>query len=369
MIVLLLALAFASLTMVVQPPPIECPLPPYQLPLLPPERASIDANGDVVVSGVETPFDLPGDLVAQSLLWSDDGEALLIEARDGFTLGVFAVQAGELKPMLDNETLLALRTEDFRDAVTLFNPAFVPGTHTVLFNTEVLSDAEGIYFELPLDLWSLDLDSGALTELLPYGEAGRFAISPDGQQIVLMDFDSIWVTDINARNPRSLYDGTVWIGVGGGVIEPAIVWDGEAAVPTLRAMLFPEFDPNAGRFDAPFAVYEFMLGAEPSSTVLFSGQTDFLMAATLSPDGYRVVEWRWNEPLNPVAVDVWITSYGDPTDEAGTIARLLTIFDVPQGVSPFVEWADETHLLFGYFLGEERVEWRIDLCGEIVPVG
>ncbi|MBC6957918.1 MAG: hypothetical protein DWB44_17315, partial [Chloroflexi bacterium] len=127
---LALLLLMAASSTFAQPAPVECPLPPYQLPLMAPERAFIDENGDVVVNGIETAFDLPDNLNADRVLWSDDGEALLIEASDGFRIGVFTIRDGDLVTLLDNETMLNLRDEDFRDAVTLFRPQFIPGTHT-----------------------------------------------------------------------------------------------------------------------------------------------------------------------------------------------------------------------------------------------
>lgn len=366
---LALLLLMAASSTFAQPAPVECPLPPYQLPLMAPERAFIDENGDVVVNGIETAFDLPDNLNADRVLWSDDGEALLIEASDGFRIGVFTVRDGDLVTLLDNETMLNLRDEDFRDAVTLFRPQFIPGTHTVLFHTQLLTDAEGIYFELPSDLWSLDLDTGTLTELLPYGGAGQLSISPDGQYLVIVGFDRIWTVDVAMTNPRELFSGTTWIGVGHGVIEPPIVWDYEAEVPTFRTMLFPDFDANLAQFNAPFRVFEFTLGEPTSSTLLFSGETEFLLNTALSPDGYRVVEWRWDDPANPKQIELWVTSYGDPESEAGTTPKLLHTFEVPQGNGPLIEWADEVHIRFGHFIPGGRVVSMIDLCGEIVPLG
>ncbi|MBK8138038.1 MAG: hypothetical protein IPK52_19875 [Chloroflexi bacterium] len=57
---LILAAILAIMPATAQPQPVECPLPPYQLPLLAPERAFVDEAGDVVISGVDTPFNLPG---------------------------------------------------------------------------------------------------------------------------------------------------------------------------------------------------------------------------------------------------------------------------------------------------------------------
>ncbi len=365
---LILAAILAIMPATAQPQPVECPLPPYQLPLLAPERAFVDEAGDVVISGVDTPFNLPDGLRARQLLWSDDGKVLLVLATDRFFVGVFAYKDGEMTQILTHETLMSLRTEDFRDAVSLMNPQFVPGTHTVLFNTEVSTDAEGIYFEIPLDLWSLDLDTGILSELLPYGEAGQFYVAPDGQSIVLMAHDTIRVTDTRGRNPVVLFEGAVAIGLGESVMYPELVWDAEAEVPTFRTLLTPYHDPNTGRFDSPFVVYEVTLGSEPAVEELFSGQQAFFPSITLSPDGYRVAEWRWQDPANPKTVDLRITSADGPSDEAGTAPVVLTTFDVPQGVAPFVQWDDATHIRYGYFVPDGRADWRIDLCGEIVEL-
>ena len=166
-LLLILAVFATAIPAAAQPQPIECPLPPYQLPLLAPERAFIDEDGDVAISGVDTPFNLPDGLRARQLLWSDDGEVLVVLASDRFFVGVFAYKDVEMTQIVTNEHMLGLRSEDFRDAVYPMNPQFVPGTHTLLFNTEVFTDAEGIYFEIPLALWALNLDSGLLTELLP----------------------------------------------------------------------------------------------------------------------------------------------------------------------------------------------------------
>lgn len=368
-LLLILAVFATAIPAAAQPQPIECPLPPYQLPLLAPERAFIDEDGDVAISGVDTPFNLPDGLRARQLLWSDDGEVLVVLASDRFFVGVFAYKDVEMTQIVTNEHMLGLRSEDFRDAVYPMNPQFVPGTHTLLFNTEVFTDAEGIYFEIPLDLWALNLDSGLLTELLPYGEAGQFHVSPDGQFIVLMTHDTIRVTDTNAQNPVVLFEGTVAIGLGESVMYPDLVWDFEAEVPTFRTLLTPYHDPNTGRFDSPFVVYEATLGSEPAFEQLFSGQQAFFPSISLSPDGYRVSEWRWRDPARGQVVDLYVTPADGPSDEAGTAPVLLTTFEVPQGVAPFVQWDDATHLRYGHYLPDGRAEWRIDLCGEIVELG
>lgn len=364
---LLTALLFVS-PAAAQPEPIDCPLPPYQLPLQAPERSFVDDAGDLYVSGVDAPVALPDDLVVREHIWSDDGAVMLVTAAapDYSDSRVFAYRDGALAELLSHDDLLALRDDDFRDAVTLMNPEFVPGTHTVLFNTEVLAlDPGGIHVELPLDLWSLDLDTGELAEIYAYGEGGKFHIAPDGSTLVLMNVDRIWQAGLDGSGERTLYEGAVGIGFGHGYGHPALVWDYEAEIPTFRVLLFPSYDPNTGGLDAPFEVREFTLGDEIAGRTVSSGPSAFLPAAYLSPGGYRVAQWQWQDNTTAETFDVIVYS---PDGAPVTLASV----DVPRGgISPFVRWDDAAHLTYGYTDGNADnlvTAWRADLCGEIIEL-
>jgi hypothetical protein len=365
LVLLILALFVPVSTNSAQPAAVECPLPPYQLPMDAPERSFFDETGQLFVDGSETPLDLDG-LTATETLWSDDGEILLIQANSpDFESHVFAYRDGELTGVLGGETLGGMRSEEFRDAVKIFNPAFVPGTHTVLFNTEILSDAEGIYVEVPLDLWSLDVDSGELTEILPYGEAGQFEIAPDGQSVVLLGNGFIRQIGIDGSNPRDLFEGTVAIGLGHGLGYPDFVWDNDAELPTFRVLLFPSYDPNSSGLYVPFEVHEFVLGETPESRVIVEGPSVFVPAAWLSPDGYRVAYWTWQDNTVADVFDVVVVS---PDAEP----LLLASIEVPGGgITPFVRWSSETHLVYGYTDANNDnwvTSWMADLCGEITEL-
>lgn len=363
-VLLVLALFLPATAAHAQPTPVECPLPPYQLPLVAPERAIVDEAGQVFVDGSEAPLDLDG-LTATEILWSDDGEILLIQANSpDFESHVFAYQDGELTSALGGETLFGMRTEEFRDAVKIFNPVFVPGTHTVLFNTEILSDEEGIYVEMPLDLWSLDLDSGELTQILPYGEAGEIHVAPDGSTLVLLGYDFIRQMDIDGSNPRTLYEGDVAIGMGHGAFYPDLVWDIDADIPTFRVLL------NAGKTEdsnmgAAFEVHEFVLGQEVTSSVILSGPVTNFPAAYLSPDGYRVAVWSWQGDGSETSPVFDVTVYQPDAEPV-----VLDSFEIEkQGGSAFIQWNDETHLTYGHINEANTVTARrADLCGEIIEL-
>ncbi|MEW6567200.1 MAG: hypothetical protein AB1449_03360 [Chloroflexota bacterium] len=77
---------------------------------------------------------------------------------------------------------------------------FVPGTHTLVFNTYAIPEFVG--FMKYDDLWAIDADSGTLTRLLPGGSGGDFSISPDGTQIALTRPTSISLINADGTNLR-----------------------------------------------------------------------------------------------------------------------------------------------------------------------
>ena len=346
-----------------QPTPVECPLPPFQLPLQAPARSEIDESGALVVDG--TPVELPDGLTVRQQIWSDDGEVLLISATSPeFDSRVFVYGDGELTELLGADDLLALRDEEFKDAVTLYDVTFIPGTHTVLFNTEVLiGDPGGIFVEHPLDLWSLNLDSGELNEIYPYDEGGKFHIAPDGQSVVLMNVDRIWQADINGSNERTIFEGVVGMGLGHGYSHPPLAWDIAADIPTIRVLLFPSYDPNTTSAEVPFEIREFVLGDEIEERTLLEGPVVFFPTVELSPDGMRAANWWWSNENSAEAFDV--TVYQPDAEPL-----VLDSFEIAnQGGSAFIHWDDETHLTYGHIdEANTVVSRRADLCGEITEL-
>ena len=363
---LLLALFVPVSASSAQPEPVDCPLPPYQLPQQVPPRSFFDSAGNLVINGTDSAFDVPEGFTVRHHLWSDDGEVMMVTVTSAdFDSRVLVYRDGAQTEVLGADDLLALRDDEFRDAVTLYNPAFVPGTHTVLFNTEVLSDAEGIYVEVPLDLWSLDLDTGELNEILPYGEAGQFEIAPDGQSVVLLGNGYIREINIDGSDPRDLFEGTVAIGLGHGLGYPDFVWDNDAEIPTFRVLLFPAYDPNSGNLSVPFEIHEFTLGETVESRVILEGPTIFVPAARLSPNGYRVAYWTWQDNTVADVFDIVVVS---PDAEP----LLLASVDTPGGgISPFVRWSGDIYIVYGYTDANNDnwvTSWIGDLCGEIIEL-
>lgn len=75
---------------------------------------------------------------------------------------------------------------------------FVPGTHTLVFNTYAIPEVIGLMkYD---DLWAIDVDTGTLTSLLPAGSGGDFAISPDGRRIAVVRPRSISLINSDGTN-------------------------------------------------------------------------------------------------------------------------------------------------------------------------
>lgn len=78
---------------------------------------------------------------------------------------------------------------------------FLPGTHTLVFNTYAIPEFIGLMKRD--DLWAINVDDGILTNLLPAGSGGDFAISPDGRQIAVVRPDSLSLVNADGSRLRS----------------------------------------------------------------------------------------------------------------------------------------------------------------------
>jgi hypothetical protein len=119
--------------------------------------------------------------------------------------------------------------------------AFIPGTHTLLFNSRAVFEGPGLAkFD---DLFSLDVESGALTPLLPAGSGGDFWFSPDASRLALVRPGSIGVIGVDGSNPvlQSLTFPPV-ITYSEYAYYPLPVWSPDSS---LLRVAVPDHDPFA----------------------------------------------------------------------------------------------------------------------------
>jgi Tol biopolymer transport system component len=126
-------------------------------------------------------------------IWiSDDGSIVaFMRGRD-----LWAVNSdGTNERLLLGEQDLA-SMEPLNPGVDLNLLEWVPGTHTLAFNTRLRMD-HGLV--LNDDLHLIDADSLERTLLLPPGDGGEFYYSPDGKQIALVTAGEITLVDAQGR--------------------------------------------------------------------------------------------------------------------------------------------------------------------------
>jgi hypothetical protein len=78
--------------------------------------------------------------------------------------------------------------------------AFVPGTHTLLFNTRGVPEGPGLFKHN--NVLALDSDTGVMTTVFAAETGGDFLISPDGTQLAIVQPDNISLANIDGTNLR-----------------------------------------------------------------------------------------------------------------------------------------------------------------------
>jgi hypothetical protein len=90
--------------------------------------------------------------------------------------------------------------------MTVYQVAWIPGTHQLLFNTAPQLDAPGLF--LSDDLWYVDAGSLFLDYLFPPGDGGRFTIAPNGKRVALTSPESIYLTTVTGEDKQRIFSYT-----------------------------------------------------------------------------------------------------------------------------------------------------------------
>lgn len=87
-------------------------------------------------------------------------------------------------------------------AINPYHYAWVPGTHSLAFNTQQVFNGPGL--SLLDDLNLVDVGSGAITNLFLAGWGGEFSYSPDGSQVAISKPDQIILANADGSNYRTV---------------------------------------------------------------------------------------------------------------------------------------------------------------------
>jgi hypothetical protein len=119
--------------------------------------------------------------------------------------------------------------------------AFIPGTHALLFNTFRIPEFIGLIKSD--DLWRVEADTGVHSTVLPAGEGGDFAVSPDGSQIMIVTPRQAGLVNIDASSRRpGLISYPLVTTYSEFLFYPVPVW---AADSSTAGLVVPSSDPLA----------------------------------------------------------------------------------------------------------------------------
>lgn len=162
------------------------------------------AQGDVYLWTSEAgPQRLTTDGGVDDVKLSPDGQLIALR-REGH-LWVINSDGSQARQLTDEETFSDIDFGDLADDVTgvgLYQMAWLPGTHSLIFNTMPRGNFVGLI--LTDDLWRADVDSGEVRNVLGRGEGGNFVVSPDGSQLALISPDSIDLLAADGSNRRNV---------------------------------------------------------------------------------------------------------------------------------------------------------------------
>ena len=292
---------------------------------------------------------------------SDDG-ALIAFTRlvDGAHSELWVINAGggderRLVSIEDLDTIGGGVRDPNAVAIVPYSYQWVPGSHSLAFNTQQVFQGPGQ--SLLDDLNLVDVDNGELTFLLLAGWGGAFTYSPDGSLVALTTPDAILLMNANGENYRTVltYERVLTYSEYRYYAQP--VWSPDGSF--LR-VAFPPVEPLAG----PDQVTEiWRISADGTQVELEGGLTAvpffedlYGRPVAFSPDLERLAYLREKgQPAeNLRQLRIAKADAGDPWDFHE--ARLMS----------FETWAaDSRHFVFT--TGEDQQAWLGNIDGGIVP--
>jgi hypothetical protein len=289
-----------------------------------------------------------GDRVS-NLLLSDDGQvvAFVTQSPDWNFSGLWAAKTdgSTVQRLVDPPTMNAFNTNPSALGARPNHWEFVPGTHTLAFNSSLTFEGPGLLIQDDLRL--LNTDTGILSTLLDVGEAGMFYYSPDGSQIALITPTTISLINADGTNRRD--DVLTYSNV---ITYSEYQW---YAIPRWKPdssqlnVVIPSPDPMAP--DASITVWNIPLDGTPP---FFLG-TYFTEAALFGPG-------------SEISVDTTMVAYikrvGQPTDNTWDlhIAELNGASDVvfATGKLRFYSWSPDS----GWFVFTDNQEYKVAQVGD-----
>jgi Tol biopolymer transport system component len=169
-------------------------------------------------------------------------------------------------------------------AINPYHYEWVPGSHTVAFNTQQVFQGPGL--SLLDDLNLVKADTGELTFLLLSGWGGEFVYSPDGKHVALINPSTILLMDADGSNYRPVFSYEAVITYSEYRYYASPVWSPGG---DLLRLVLPPPDPLATPLQ-PTALWVIPSdGSQPFQVGQVQAVPFFEMPVTFSPDRSRLI--------------------------------------------------------------------------------
>jgi hypothetical protein len=186
-----------------EPPPTETPTStPEPQPL---RIAYVDNdNLQLWTEGVGSVMLYTGEKVS-SVRLSEDGQVAVFKTvnTNWIPQGLYRINTdgSGLTQLINAAEFVAMASDPNALAADLFRWDFIPGTHTIAFNTRLLFEGPGLLVQN--EIMNLDTDTGMVTVFFTVAESSDFYYSPDGTQVALSDHNSISLVNAAGTNLRA----------------------------------------------------------------------------------------------------------------------------------------------------------------------
>jgi len=190
---------------------------------------------------------------------SDDGE--IVAFRRGDELWTINSDGTGERQLLGAEDFDAMETEPAGAEVRPGRFEWIPGTHTLAFNTRLRLEARDVLAD---DLRLVDADTLAQTILLPPGEGGQFHYSPDGSQIAIVTTGDISLINAGGGNRRDsvlTYARVAMYSEDDYYVQPTWAADGSSLMVAI-----PPADPHAKPVQ-PTTIWRIPTDGTPASLI------------------------------------------------------------------------------------------------------
>jgi Tol biopolymer transport system component len=277
--------------------------------------------------------------VSEAVL-SPDGEWIVYKrtSSDGIDISLWAIRfdGSEDKALVSHAGFIAMPLHpEITDSSTILTVApymidFIPGTHTVVFNTYPQFEGPGFFDNK--DLWYVNVETAERRSFLSPGQAGHFYFSPDGNQMALVTPNQIDLLNTDGSNRRFAvlsYDFVYTYSENAYHAMP--VWSTDSSF--LRVVIPPQ-DP-LGDATAPVKIYHLPTDGSPA-TLLTTVVVAPLQHPILAPDANH---FAFEEQVGDPADNLYALNFSDLSGSTPT--------EFTTGSLEFDSWApDSSHFLF-----------------------